>query len=157
MFLSAITPRIGNARRTPQKIRKFSVSLIFILQICYTSPIQEINFGSASTYGFVNVHILNRQSWPRVEMVKKWPTSDPPNFSLPSIFKIEEEIAGDVRVELVLFLGILVLMELATQRLSLTKLLITGLLSLLGRGPVYKPFPRVFCILQLCVLINLNV
>jgi hypothetical protein len=39
-----------------------------------------------------------------------------------------------VRVELVLFLGILVLMELATQRLSLTKLLITGLLSLLGRG-----------------------
>jgi hypothetical protein len=43
-----------------------------------------------------------------------------------------------VRVELALFLGILVLMELATQRLSLTKLLITGLLSLLGRGPVFN-------------------
>jgi hypothetical protein len=55
-----------------------------------------------------------------------------------------------VRVELVLFLGILVLMELATQRLSLTKLLITGLISLLGRGPIIKPFPWVFCISQLC-------
>jgi hypothetical protein len=50
------------------------------------------------------------------------------------MYKIEVKIAADVRVELVLFLGILVLMELATQRLSLTKLLITGLLSLLGRG-----------------------
>ncbi len=74
MFLSAITPPIGNARWTPQKIRKFSVVWIFILQIWSASPIQEINYGSANTNGFVNVHILNRQSGPEGphEMVKKW-------------------------------------------------------------------------------------
>jgi hypothetical protein len=79
-------------------------------------------------------------------------------FSSRSVLvcKIEEKIAADARVELVLFLGILVLMELATQRLSLAKLLTTGLLSLLGRGPVFKHFPRVFCIPQLCMLINPN-
>ena len=40
------------------------------------------------------------------------------------------------RVELVLFLGIIVLMEVASHRLSLTRLLTTGLLSLLGRGEI---------------------
>ena len=40
------------------------------------------------------------------------------------------------RVELVLFLGMIVLMEVASHRLSLTRLLTTGLLSLLGRGEI---------------------
>ncbi len=43
LFLSAITPPIGDARWTPHKIRKFSVVWIFILQICSATPIQEIN------------------------------------------------------------------------------------------------------------------
>jgi hypothetical protein len=37
------------------------------------------------------------------------------------------------RVELVLFLGIIVLMELASRRLAVLRLLAIGLLSLLGR------------------------
>jgi hypothetical protein len=44
-------------------------------------------------------------------------------------------------VELALFLGIIVLMELVAKRLSFTKLIVTGLLSLSGRkecGPGLK-------------------
>ncbi len=43
MFLSAITPPIGNARWTTQNIRKFSDVWIFILQICSALLFQEIN------------------------------------------------------------------------------------------------------------------
>ncbi len=35
----------------PQKIREFSVVWILILQIFSASFIQEINYGSANTYG----------------------------------------------------------------------------------------------------------
>ncbi len=73
MFLSIITAPKGNAGWTPPKIREFSVVWIFILQIFYASFIQEINYGSANTYGLVNVHILiigNADR--RGEMVNKW-------------------------------------------------------------------------------------
>ncbi len=56
----------------PQQIRKISVVWIFILRIWSALPIQEINYGSANTIGFVNVYILNRQSWSKGEMVKIW-------------------------------------------------------------------------------------
>ncbi len=55
MSLSVITPPIGNARWTPQKIRKFSVVWIFILQIWRNKHV------CTNTIGIVNVHILNIQ------------------------------------------------------------------------------------------------
>ncbi len=66
MFLSAITPPMGNARWTPQKIRKFSKVWIFILQIWSASPIQEINYGSANTNGlrmFVHRKQIEEMKW----------------------------------------------------------------------------------------------
>jgi len=55
-------------------------------------------------------------------------------------------------VELVLFLGIIVLMEVATQRLSITKLLITGLLSLLGKDLCYHMLLQAFSSLEKFIL-----
>ncbi len=60
--------RWGEPLKNPQTL----IVRVFILQIWSALPIQEINYGSANTIGFVNVHILNRQSRSKGKMVKKW-------------------------------------------------------------------------------------
>ena len=79
----------------------------------------------------IQVCILNKNPDPEGHWIRIW------QFSMFLKKKKPPQIVGICgRVELVLFLGMIVLMEVASHRLSLTRLLTTGLLSLLGRGEI---------------------